>query len=617
MPSRKPEKPARKITSAPAERTRPVKKKVAKRAAGGKAADEPRTGGAAPEAAAPARAAKGERNALLGMINSAPAIARRPLGEVSAETHITLPADSNQALGIGEFAVKFMSGKGRPGEAVFDRTNMFHVDAVMCGVSAIALNTNAPRILRAEAIDYRDPEGRSGATIFGSRDRVPPEKAVVANCAAVREWDSNGTNFGFNPGLGHTAGEFGHNDFYPVALAAAQMRGLDGMTALRAMILLDEIRGRLAEVFSLKSYKIDHVLHGGIASAAVFGAMMGATPEQIESAIGMVVAHYVPFRAIRAGKQLSDSKGASAAITSEMAVISAWRSMRGFMGPRDIFRNPEAVFRFFEPTTEGKQRWKEAGDSPFDLVLAHSGDDFAVMGMHFKLGLYEHQSAGALQGVIDLIAANPGLLDNGGDAIKSVTILAYEPAFGIIGNPAKMDPKTRQSADHSMAYIVATLIRKAIEMKANGGLPEAPVADTPHANDHLWKALMLSPYDYAEDERAIFHPLTRKIMQKISFEHGGPGYDAKYPDGIPTSLVLTDAKGKKHDSGLVMYPGGHARNTTANLRDILRHKWRMLGALAVQDADWLIRRFERLETKNIGEIGRINEFQMQPKSDFR
>ena len=68
------------------------------------------------------------------------------------------------------------------------------------------------------------------------------------------------------------------------------------------MILLDEIRGRLAEVFSLKTYKIDHVVHGAIASATVYGAMIGATKEQIESAIGMVVAHYIPFRAIRAGK---------------------------------------------------------------------------------------------------------------------------------------------------------------------------------------------------------------------------------------------------------------------------------------------------------------------------
>lgn len=41
------------------------------------------------------------------------------------------------------------------------------------------------------------------------------------------------------------------------------------------MILLDEIRGRLAEVFSLKTYKIDHVVHGAIASAAVYGALLG------------------------------------------------------------------------------------------------------------------------------------------------------------------------------------------------------------------------------------------------------------------------------------------------------------------------------------------------------
>lgn len=50
------------------------------------------------------------------------------------------------------------------------------------------------------------------------------------------------------------------------------------------------------------------MVHGAIASAAVYGAVLGATPAQIESAIGMVVAHHIPFRAIRAGKQLSDSK---------------------------------------------------------------------------------------------------------------------------------------------------------------------------------------------------------------------------------------------------------------------------------------------------------------------
>jgi 2-methylcitrate dehydratase len=72
------------------------------------------------------------------------------------------------------------------------------------------------------------------------------------------------------------------------------------------------------------------------------------------------------------------------------------------------------------------------------------------MGMHFKLGLYEHQSAGALQGAIELLCTHPTILAGGPSAIASVEVSCYEPAFSIIGDPAKRDPRTRQSADHSM-----------------------------------------------------------------------------------------------------------------------------------------------------------------------
>merc|ERR1712048_1183306 len=97
-----------------------------------------------------------------------------------------------------------------------------------------------PTVLRGEALDYSDAKG---ATVFGSMQKCAPEKVIAANSSAVREWDSNGTVFGFNPNIpGHTAGEFGHNDFYGVVVAAAQVSGkIDGKTALRAMICLDEI----------------------------------------------------------------------------------------------------------------------------------------------------------------------------------------------------------------------------------------------------------------------------------------------------------------------------------------------------------------------------------------
>jgi len=238
-------------------------------------------------------------------------------------------------------------------------------------------------------------------------------------------------------------------------MACAQINSsISGQQALQAMVLNDEIRGRLAEVFSLKTYKIDHVVHGAIASVATYGALMGATPLEIEHAIGMFVAHYIPFRAIRAGKQLADSTGASAALSTEASIICIKRAMQGFVGPKDIFRNPEAIFRFFEPT--------QGDTSPFDIHVAQGGEDFSSMGMHFKLGLYEHQSAGAIEGILNLLNTTD-LAHSGLDSIDRIKVTSYEPAFGIIGDPAKREPTTRQSADHSMVYILSRLIKKAMD----------------------------------------------------------------------------------------------------------------------------------------------------------
>lgn len=134
---------------------------------------------------------------------------------------------------------------GHPSQKVFERVKLFHNDAFLCGISAIAHHANAPLVLRKEALGYALPAGNSAirlkgyAKVFGSNQLTIAEKAIVANCSAVREWDSNGTVFGFRAGKeGFQAGEFGHNDFYSVVIAAAQqVENIDGKTALKAMIL--------------------------------------------------------------------------------------------------------------------------------------------------------------------------------------------------------------------------------------------------------------------------------------------------------------------------------------------------------------------------------------------
>lgn len=488
----------------------------------------------------------------------------------------TLPRDTNQARGIGQYAIDFIA-EGEPGEIALQQVERFHTDSVACAIAALGLGLSAPMLLRAEALERPAAQSPGGAC-FGSSTPVAPEKAVLANCSAVRELDANGTNFGHNPRTGYTRGEFGHNDFYPVAVTAARLSGANGAMLLRAMLCLDEIRGRLAECFGLKDHKIDHVLHGGIASAAVYGAMLGASAEQIESAIGLLVSHYVPFRAIRAGKQLSDSKGASAAITAEMAVVSMQRAMRGFRGPANIFRNPQAVFCLFEPP-------KEINASPFDLELTFAGDDFAIGQMHFKLGVYEHQSAGAIQAIIDLLARHKELLSSPHE-IRNIRITIYEPAFGIIGDPAKRDPRTRQSADHSMVYIIATLLAKAIQKQASS-----------------WSDLLLEPADYLGD--AITNPQTRLWMEKIEFQHGGKEYDDRYPDGIPTSVEIEHESLGNISSGLVMYPEGHARRPEPQLQKLLQQKITRFAAIGGVDANILNDQLGNLGDRTVEEVASL------------
>ena len=479
--------------------------------------------------------------------------------QLARDTTVLLPRDTNQAQGLARYCRDFLEQPLPINAATLELLERFHLDAVGCGVSAIAQAANAPTVLRREALSAPPAAGSQGGICFGDPRPCAVEKAVAANASAVREWDSNGTNFGFDAAKGRTAGEFGHNDWYPVAVAAAREAALDGDTTLRLMLLIDEIRGRLAEVFALRRYAIDHVHHGAVASAAAYAAALGGTADQIESAIGMAVAHYVPFRAIRAGHQLSDSKGASAALAAEVAVMSARRALAGFVGPRDVFRNPLAIYRLNMPSPEG--------ESPFDLEFGTGGDAFAIHSMHFKLGLYEHQSAGALQALVDLFAAAPRLAADL-DGIREIRVKIYEPAYSIIADPAKRTPTTRQSADHSLPFILAKTLLKAEAAVREGRRPD-------------WLAVMLLPDDYSD--AAIRAPAIKRLIDRMVIEHGGRDYDARYPEGIPTSLVLDHAALGRLDSGLVEFPLGHARSDAAATAAVVGLKFDRLVAGAVDD----------------------------------
>ena len=84
--------------------------------------------------------------------------------------------------------------------------------------------------------------------------------------------------------------------------------------------------------------------------------------------------------------------------------------------------------------------------------------------------------------------------------------------------------------------------------------------------------------------------------------YGGPEYDAKFPDGIPTSLELEHARLGRLSSGFVMYPLGHARNESAVFEDTLSHKWRKLTAMHGKEAEGILARVTGLAEKSPDEV---------------
>jgi 2-methylcitrate dehydratase len=169
--------------------------------------------------------------------------------------------------------------------------------------------------------------------------------------------------------------------------------------------------------------------------------------------------------------------------------------------------------------------------------------------------------------LLDIIEKTPSLA---GDIenIQSITVTIYEPAFSIIADPAKRTPQTRQSADHSLPFILAKVLQKASHMGAQ------------NQKTFGWSQGMLLPEDYSET--ALADDAIHAIIQKIDIVHGGPEYDRLYPEGLPTCLSIVHKRLNRLDSERILFPLGHARSDQAKTKAFVNEKFERLVARAVE-----------------------------------
>lgn len=269
--------------------------------------------------------------------------------------------------------------------------------------------------------------GEPGATLIGHGHGVAPDMAAFANAVMVRTYD-------WNDGMQAKAG--GHpSDMIPGILAAGEIAHSSGTDVLIAITLAYELLGGLGA--STDRVNFDQGLFMGAATALAAGRLLGLDREQLGHAASLALTTALPLGVHRWGA-LSMTKGASTAFAVRNGLFSAQLARDGFTSAPDPV---EGYYGLWSVTGEFEPKLPVLPGGPSVMEMAHQ-----------KTVPAESQVLGLLDLVPALRAWCPV------EDIESIEITMSERATRHVADPPKYDPRTRETADHSLPYMLAVAL---------------------------------------------------------------------------------------------------------------------------------------------------------------
>jgi len=270
-----------------------------------------------------------------------------------------------------------------------------------------------------------------GATLLGTRTLAPPDWAAFANGCFVRYLDFNDTYLSLEPA--HPS------DNIAPMLAIAESSGASGRDLIVAITLAYEIQCRLCDAGSLRARGWDHVTYVALSTALGAARLLRLDAARAEHALNIAGVQSAALRQSRAG-ELSHWKAATVAAAARQGVFAALLAREGMTGPSPMF---EGVFGF-EKLVAGQAIHLDFTQWDAAMILRTS----------MKFWPAEYHSQSAIHAALTLRPAI-GSVEN----IASVQIRSHAAGVEIIGNePEKWRPENRETADHSLPYIVAAAL---------------------------------------------------------------------------------------------------------------------------------------------------------------
>lgn len=352
-----------------------------------------------------------------------------------------------------------------------------------------------------EVLDEIAAPGR--ASVIGTGARVDAVSASLANALMIRCMDYNDIYWKQDPS--HPS------DIFPAALACCERAKGSGRELIVGLVLGHEFEMRFCEAAfpGIRERGWHHATLTAFVSPIVAGRALHLTWEQIQHAIGISASHHCTLGAVTAGK-LTMMKNTVDPMATQSGVLAALLAEKGYTGPEHVIDGKEGLTHVFKP------EWK------LNLLTDQLGETWRITQCGMKAFPTEALTHTPISAVLDLVKSN----DLRADEVEKIQIRSLARAADILSDPSKYDPRTKETADHSLPYVIAAALvdrqvtptqftmQKIMDATIREQLPKIEVVADPEI-ERVFPAL----------QRVIVHIYTkdgRSFSKQLDFPKGDP-----------------------------------------------------------------------------------------------
>jgi 2-methylcitrate dehydratase len=315
-------------------------------------------------------------------------------------------------------------------EAAVHEAKRFLLDSVGCALGGY--RQDDARIALNVLLEIA---GAGPATVFGLGRKLDVVSAALANALMIRVMDYNDIYWQQDPS--HPS------DLIPAALAMAERQRLSGRELIVGIVLGHELEMRLCEAAfpGIRERGWHHATLTAFAAPVVAGRMLRLTPEQIQHAIGISGSRHATLGAVTAGK-LTMMKNTVDPMATQCGVLAALLAQGGFTGPEHVIDGKEGLAQVLGP------EWQ------LNVLTDGLGDSWRITRCGMKAFPTEALTHAPISAVLDIVQENDLRPEN----IEHVRIRSLARAADILADPSKYEPTSKETADHSLPYVVAAAL---------------------------------------------------------------------------------------------------------------------------------------------------------------